>query len=831
MNFYYSSNPSNLQDALWKLLESDIDCLSDCIIFLPTLRAIKTYEKFIVDKIGSSCVLPKFMVLGQESDSNNNLEADSISDLEQTIILSIFLKRIPSIGTFSFSLPISKEIISIKNNLESENIDISHLDWLNLIGKDYSKFFQIKAKYINYTSRVLKDIIQNKITQQKKRNLNILLSKDILDRYKKVYVCGVVPSNAFEFDLIKYIAEKNNSYIILPGKISGSEEDLELETNPYYLEYKLLKDLNISISSLQEIELNEESNIDYLNLAFRNSFINIDKRPKKKLIEFDKQSDEVSYITEVTKKAVKENKSVLIVVPNNSIIERLKQSFINNSIDANFSVKESCEFSFFGRSILNLLDSFIEKNKNDFLLEYNLSNKNLYLTILSLIDKNFDKLEPGFDYNKPEIPKILRELKNISSIFSKYKIYLKDCDARLIISYLLSNIYINEQFIERKVSVLSSLESRMQKADTVVISSLNEKEFPSVSKDYWLPKNILKKIGILTEKSISISSLDFINLSCTPNVYWLRSKVSDSVKTIESRFLSRANLIYEETQKNITDNDFYLKKVLDKNNIKYLPLVKTVAAPLSDKSNVFVTDLDFLVHNPYAFYVKHILKLKYKEDYFENQSYKDFGILVHSILEDYVKNPNINVLEIFRKSAKDVLNKYELSENNIIFQFWNKRFENIVQKIPDLLDDKIGAATEIKGKVIISGRTVEARADIVLSDRVVDIKTGEVPSQKSLENGNSPQLPIEAFILQNSGFPIKYNSSDICPIIEFLQLKNKKIGPVLYRGEVAYKFIKASIEKVKELFAIYSKDFTEYEYFITSDRRYKIYDDLYRLEN
>ena len=371
----------------------------------------------------------------------------------------------------------------------------------------------------------------------------------------------------------------------------------------------------------------------------------------------------------------------------------------------------------------------------------------------------------------------------------------------------------------------------MQKADIVVISSLNEKEFPSVSKDYWLPKNILKKIGILTEKSISISSLDFINLSCAPNVYWLRSKVSDSVKTIESRFLSRVNLIYEETQKNITDNDFYLKKVLDKNNIKYLPLVKTVAAPLSDKSNVFVTDLDFLVHNPYAFYVKHILKLKYKEDYFENQSYKDFGILVHSILEDYVKNPNINVLEIFRKSAKDVLNKYELSENNIIFQFWNKRFENIVQKIPDLLGDKIGAATEIKGKVIISGRTVEARADIVLSDRVVDIKTGEVPSQKSLENGNSPQLPIEAFILQNSGFPIKYNSSDICPIIEFLQLKNKKIGPVLYRGEVAYKFIKASIEKIKELFAIYSKDFTEYEYFITSDRRYKIYDDLYRLEN
>lgn len=831
MNLYYSSNPYNLQDALWELLETNLDNLSDYIIFLPTLRAIRTYEKYIVDKISHSCILPKFMVIGQESDSNNILESNTISDLEQTIILSVFLKRLPSIGNFSFSLPISKEIISVKNNLESENIDITSIDWLRLIGKDYSEFFQTKVKYINYTSKVLKHIIQDKITQQKKRNLNILLSKDILDKYKKIFICGVIPSNPFEFDLIKFIAEKANSYIIFPGKIDGDKEDLELETNPYYLEYKLLKDLNVSMSSLKEIKLKEGSNIDYLNLAFKNKSSQLIIKPKKKLFEFDKQSDEVNYITELVKEAIKENKTILIVVPNNSMIERIRQSFINNSIDAIFSVKESCEFSLFGRSVLNLLDFFIEKNKNNFEIEYNVNNKNLYLTILSLIDKNFDNLEPVFDLNKSELPKILKELKNISNILLKYKVYLKISDARLIISYLLSNIYINEKLSDKKVFVLNSSESRMQKADITVISSLNEKEFPSVSKDtYWLPRNILRKIGVLTEKSISISALDFISLSCGSNVYWLRSRVSDSVKTIESRFLSRVSIVYEDTSKKTTEEDFYLKKIFNKNNIKYLPLSKTVATPLADRSNVFVTDLDLLIHNPYAFYVKHILKLKYKDDFFENQSYKDFGILVHSTLEKYIKNPDINILETFRMSAKDVLEKYDLSDNNIIFQFWNKRFENIVKEISNLFDDKIGAKTEIKGKVKISGRTVEAKADIVLSDRVVDIKTGKVPSKRSLENGNSPQLPIEAFILQNSGFPVKYNSSDICPIIEFIQLKNKKIKPVIYSGEVADKFIKASIEKIKELFAIYSKDFAEYEYFITNDPKYKIYDDLYRLD-
>ena len=49
MNFYYSSNPSNLQDALWQLLKDDISNISKYIIFLGQLELMKNLLSIKLD--------------------------------------------------------------------------------------------------------------------------------------------------------------------------------------------------------------------------------------------------------------------------------------------------------------------------------------------------------------------------------------------------------------------------------------------------------------------------------------------------------------------------------------------------------------------------------------------------------------------------------------------------------------------------------------------------------------------------------------------------------------------------------------------------------------
>lgn len=120
-------------------------------------------------------------------------------------------------------------------------------------------------------------------------------------------------------------------------------------------------------------------------------------------------------------------------------------------------------------------------------------------------------------------------------------------------------------------------------------------------------------------------ALDFMNLSCGKTVYWLRSKQSGGTLTTESRFLSRVRVTVGDIE---NDNDVLIS-VRAEDDVPYKPLDYSAPKPPIDKSDVFVTELELLVHNPYAFYVKHILRLRKKDDYWVLPDARNFGILVH----------------------------------------------------------------------------------------------------------------------------------------------------------------------------------------------------------
>jgi RecB family exonuclease len=114
----------------------------------------------------------------------------------------------------------------------------------------------------------------------------------------------------------------------------------------------------------------------------------------------------------------------------------------------------------------------------------------------------------------------------------------------------------------------------------------------------------------------------------------------------------------------------------------------------------------------------------------------------------------------------------------------------------------------------------------------MDIKTGAAPTKKQLLDGTMPQLPLEGYIMQSGGFPIKMHDVSMTPILQFLQLKSKDIDLIEYSGETAQEMIDNTVQKVRELFGQYSTDkVAEYEYRESVGAKYHEYDDLARVDD
>jgi hypothetical protein len=126
---------------------------------------------------------------------------------------------------------------------------------------------------------------------------------------------------------------------------------------------------------------------------------------------------------------------------------------------------------------------------------------------------------------------------------------------------------------------------------------------------------------------------------------------------------------------------------------------------------------------------------------------------------------------------------------------------------------------------------VRARADRIWDGGVLDIKTGEVPNKKQLMQGNVPQLPLEAFMLQSGGFKIHTTEASKTPVMKFLQLKNNDVRVIEYDEQTTQQMINGAVAKVTDLFNIFSVGQAPYEYRETSKPKFHAFDDLARVDD
>ena len=151
--------------------------------------------------------------------------------------------------------------------------------------------------------------------------------------------------------------------------------------------------------------------------------------------------------------------------------------------------------------------------------------------------------------------------------------------------------------------------------------------------------------------------------------------------------------------------------------------------------------------------------------------------------------------------------------------------------IVDLMNSLQGSVAEIPGKMEIDGHTIRARADRVWDGGVMDIKTGAAPTKKQLTQGNMPQLPLEAYMLQNGGFDVYTTEKSKTPVMKFLQLKNNDERVITYEVEDTKQMMDAAIARAKEMIDIFLVGGAPYEYRQTNETKYHAYDDFARVDD
>ncbi len=817
-----------MSDALWYVMQNSGVDVADMLIFLPSRRAVRTVEKMIVDKSGGAAILPRLVALGEVADDVEEAEApDIISNTERVVVLARLLAADANVGNLITALPIAHDLVRMQDYLENEGVDTTNINWGELVDDKYANHFQSKAKILGILSDFMPQYAAGRITATAAQNRDIRAWRNALGDFKLVIVCASTASVPATADLMEEIARLPHGRIILSGKISGRVVDFELDTNPYNSEYKFLSRLGLKPTDVIPIDVGGSA-IDFFNYAFGNqcASCNVNKDLSHcNLIEVSRESLEADVVAEIAQRAIAQEKSVLVITPDAAGNQRIATALAARNIVADFSGGVSGMMTAPGRAILNFLDSWIEVGANAFDSIYQEMNGDLFNTMAKIISDNMSVFTPQFVLDDAVSVQIWIALKQMSDALNVAGVRLTLGEARAVIADVMSGVSVRAPMNEdADVVVLGTIESRMQTADVVILTGLNDGMFPARGyENAWLPRSVADKIGLPSpNRKVSLQSLDFMNLSCGKSVYWLRAVQSGGVQTTESRFLSR---VIARGAKIGRDTEI-LNAVLAQDNVAYKSLDYSVPTPKNDWSDVYVTELELLIHNPYAFYVRHILKLRVLDDYWVGVGPRDFGNLVHEVIEQATDmNPELLVQQMDARALE------KLGRGSVLFHFWHKRFVEIAPVIAKELSSVSDAYAEIGGSVKIAGRNVRARADRIWDGGVLDVKTGAAPAKSQLVQGNMPQLPLEAYMLQSGGFPIRMSERSRTPIMRFLQLRNNDARVIEYDADTTMQMIQAAVDKVTELFNIYSAGGAGYEYHETNDQKYKIYDDLARIKD
>jgi ATP-dependent helicase/nuclease subunit B len=342
---------------------------------------------------------------------------------------------------------------------------------------------------------------------------------------------------------------------------------------------------------------------------------------------------------------------------------------------------------------------------------------------------------------------------------------------------------------EARVSILGLLEARLVPLDLAILGGLNDGQWPQLADTGpWLNRGMRETLNLSQpERNIGITAHDFVQGFGRGRVMVTWSQRIGGKPALPSRWILRLRAVLQlrgsKPDQQLSQELVHLARRLDEAEA-FMPWPRPAARPdvALRPTSFSVTEIELLVRDSYAVFAKRILELEPLEEAEAEPDARLRGTLVHAAIGQWLLDPydgdDAKNLERLLTRGREVFAPYLAMPE--VARLWWPRFERMARELihieRDLRENLARLHVEEKGKIKLGAGGIEhqlrARADRidVLKDgslRIIDYKTGAVPSWKQVKSGFNPQLTLEAAIADRDGFAAFANSkvSDLAYIL------------------------------------------------------------------
>ena len=304
------------------------------------------------------------------------------------------------------------------------------------------------------------------------------------------------------------------------------------------------------------------------------------------------------------------------------------------------------------------------------------------------------------------------------------------------------------------------LEARLQHADLMILGGLNEGVWPSLpAPDPWLAPKIRAVLGLPgLDFRVGLSAHDFASALGAPRVLITRARRDSKSPTVASRLWLRLMAMTGGLARDLT-LERLVAAIDDPGEPQ--PVGRPAPSPPAAERprEIWVTQVDRLRADPFAFYAQAMLGLKMLDPVDADHSAAWKGSAVHDVLEHWLRETDCDPDDLVDRARALVAGD---AIHPMLRALWKPRLIEAINWIADQeranrAEGRAPIAAEAKGETILGEVTLHGRADRIdkLADgrlAIIDYKTGQPPQAKAVEAGFALQLGLLGLIARAGGF-------------------------------------------------------------------------------
>jgi ATP-dependent helicase/nuclease subunit B len=325
-----------------------------------------------------------------------------------------------------------------------------------------------------------------------------------------------------------------------------------------------------------------------------------------------------------------------------------------------------------------------------------------------------------------------------------------------------------------RVFIWGLLEARLQTAELVVLGGLVEGVWPpATDPGPWLSRPMRGTIGLAApEQAVGQAAHDFVSVAvAAPRVVLSCPARRDGAPAVPARWLTRLEALLAGHGQRLPEHSAVAwVRALDQPADGPRPVAPPRPCPpvAMRPRRLSVTEIETWLRDPYAIYARHVLRLRALKPIDEATDAADYGMLVHDGMRLFLQQhgmrwPPDAAGHLRRAMARSLA---EAGLRPALQAWWAPRLERIADWVAEIEARRrdpppLHIAAELDGRLLLprpggdftlTGRAdrIERRADGALA--ILDYKTGTPPSQKEVEAGLAPQLPLEAAMAAAGAF-------------------------------------------------------------------------------